>query len=198
MNKARSQQGFTLIELLLAMAFISVLLLFSVSAIMHITRLYVKGSAIRQINQTGRQTVDTFARSMRYSDPYYAADKQRICSAGVTYAWNTLSSEKNYFAGSNPRAAVRFVAVQDATGEFCDGGDIPRDRARDIVGPDIAVVRFAVAERGGMWDISLMLSTSGESKVEMISPDTYRCAPDNPYCAFGEFETSVYKRRFQK
>lgn len=55
MTGKKHNEGFTLIELMLAMAFISFLLLFMVAAILQVTRLYVKGSAIRQINQTGRQ-----------------------------------------------------------------------------------------------------------------------------------------------
>jgi prepilin-type N-terminal cleavage/methylation domain-containing protein len=59
-------KGFTLIELLLAMAFIAFLLLFMVAAILQVTKLYVKGSAIRQINQTGRQLMDTVGSTLPF------------------------------------------------------------------------------------------------------------------------------------
>jgi prepilin-type N-terminal cleavage/methylation domain-containing protein len=155
-------KGFTLIELLLAMAFIAFLLLFMVAAILQVTKLYVKGVAIRQINQTGRQLMEEVGSTLRNN------------------------------------ASPVYIATQDAGGTLCKQPYPAVDKAKslDLVGADITPLEFSVKPQGRLWTVSLVLSTSGTNIAtpDASSPTGFSCAPDNQFCALGDFETSVYSR----
>lgn len=188
--------GFTLIELLLAMSFIAFLLLFMVSAILQVTKLYVKGSAIRQINQTGRQIIDDVSSTMRNNGtPVYIADHNRLCVGNTSYVWNAEGETINAFDGGQ---TLRLISMQDPGGSICASPDsiIPRAGTVDLVGPDITPLRFSVDQQGRLWGISLVLSTAGGNiaTIAASSPTGFSCAPDNQFCALGDFQTSVYSR----
>lgn len=198
-------RGFTLIELMLAMAFISFLILFIVSAILQATRLYTKGLAIRQINQTGRQVVDSIAKSSRYANPTYLLTFKRLCVGGVAYAWNAddepSTSYKNKLNDASS-TVIRFTSVQDPTGALCQLDPLgnppvlPAAKAVDLVGGDITPLHVGVSQAGRLWDISLVLSTAGSNAAvpDATATGGYSCDPNNQFCAFGQFEASVYSR----
>lgn len=198
------EKGFTLIELILAMAFISFMLLFLVLAILQITRLYVKGSAIRQIHQTGRQLIDNVSATLRSNTtPLYVADHNRLCAGNTSYAWNVNDNAdghvENLFSGGDASTELRFISVQDPSADLCNNPDEAVDKAGtvDLVGPEITPLEFSVEQHGKLWDVSLVLSTSG-SNIATQNPSapagTWWCEPDNQFCAFGDFTTSVYSR----
>ena len=195
----RKQRGFTLIELLLAMTFIAFMLLFTVAVILQVTRLYVKGSAIRQIDQTGRQLVGDVGKSLRTGvNPVSAPDEQRLCVGGVSYVWNVNGSVINQYVGEpNGTTQLRFVSVQDPLGGLCadTNSRVDKNKAIDLVGPEITPLKFEIIQRGRLWDIVIVLSTSGDNVAQSSgSVLGFSCAPDNPFCALGDFETSVYSR----
>lgn len=189
-----SEQGFTLVELMLAMAFLAFLLLFTVNVTMQLTLLYSKGVSTRQINQTGRQVVDAVGRSLRYTTPR-TPGTQRLCLNGTTYAWNTdVNPDANRF--NNPlRTRVGFVSIADPSEAYCLAGDIPTTGTTDLIGPNLTVIDFTVTQRGNLWDVKLLLSTAGDNKAVDVGAGKYECAPDNKFCAFAEFNTSIYNRR---
>jgi type II secretory pathway pseudopilin PulG len=196
MTTKSKNAGFTLIELLLAMSFIAFLLLFMVAAILQVTKLYVKGSAIRQINQTGRQVVDDISLTLRNNGtPIYITDHNRLCAGNTSYAWNAEGETINAFDDGQ---TLRLISVQDPGGSLCASPDsiIPRAGTVDLVGPDITPLRFSVEQQGRLWDVSLVLSTAGSNiaTADTESPTGYACAPDNQFCALGDFQTSVYSR----
>lgn len=198
-NNVTKQKGFTLIELMLAMAFISFLLVFLVLSILQITRLYVKGSAIRQIDQTGRQLLDTIGVSLRSNTtPRYVSASNRLCAGNVSYAWNTNGETKNSFSGSDASTELRFISVQDPGADLCDSPNSPIAKAGtvNLVGPEITPMSFSVEQQGKLWDITLVLSTSGGNvaRVDATTPTGYSCDPKNQFCALGDFETSIYSR----
>ncbi len=189
------QAGFTMVELMLAMAFIAFLLLFVVSAILQITKLYSKGLAIRQINQTGGQVVESLTKAVRYSKPVYVAASNRLCVDGTSYVWNVQGQPVvNKFTDATN---VGFVAADDMSGSLCAPPypSVQRNFARDLVGPEITPMKFTVAQNGSIWDISLVLATSGSNLPTVAgTPSGFECSPQNEFCAFGDFTTSVYSR----
>lgn len=198
----KKHAGFTLIEMMLAMAVVSFMLLFVVSAIMQATRLYTKGLAIRQINQTGRQVIDTLGKSMRYAKPTYLAANKRICVGGTTYAWNVENEAASVYKNKlDDGTAVRFVSVQDPTGDLCVASPMPpniiKEKAVDLVGFDITPLSFAVEPYGSsLWEVRLILSTAGSNLAvpDLVTPGSFYCEAQNNFCAFGDFETSIYSR----
>jgi prepilin-type N-terminal cleavage/methylation domain-containing protein len=199
MIKSDKQKGFTLIELLLAMTFIAFLLLFMVTVILQATRLYVKGIAVRQINQTGRQLVEGVGSSLRTgSSPVYIGANHRLCVGGASYAWNLENETVNQYSGADAGSELRFVSVKDPGGIVCSSPDTPIEKKNsvDLAGPEILPLSFSLEKHGRLWDIALVLSTSGENKAEVDSstPTGFACSPQNQFCAFGDFETSVYAR----
>jgi len=192
-------KGFTLIELLLAMAFIAFLLLFMVAAILQVTKLYVKGSAIRQINQTGRQLMDTVGSTLRNNaDPSNPSGANRLCAGNTTYVWNSEGEAINKFSGSDAATELRFISIQDPGGALCNSTSTPVNKAKtvDLVGADITPLEFSVKQQGRLWTLSLVLSTAGTNIAtpDATTPTGFTCAADNQFCALGDFKTSVYSR----
>lgn len=205
-NKSQGSKGFTLIELLLALAFISFLLLFVVSAMLQITRMYSKGSAIRQINQTGRQLVESLGSTMRYSAPIYTdlagtTTYKRLCAGGTSYVWNiTGQPATDYVNKLDTGAPVGFVSVQDPTASLCNvspaPASVPSAQAVDLLGNSITPLKMSVSQHGSLWDVLVVLSTAGSNVAtpNATTPTGFSCDPNNPFCAFGDFETSIYMR----
>lgn len=192
-------RGFTLVEIMLAMAFIAFLLLFIISAILQITRLYSKGMAIRQINQTGRQVMEQLTRDVRYATPTFKSSNNRLCVNGVTYVWNTSASTANKYA-SPATGEINFISLSDSKGVYCNNPtlDIPKDQARNLLGPEVRMYGFSLGKQGKLWNISMLLGTSGGNSPDISvasGKTTLSCPADNQFCAFGDFDTSVYSRR---
>lgn len=193
------QKGFTLIELMLAMAFIAFMLLFITSAILQATKLYVKGTAVRQINQASRQALGDIGTTMRYSKPNYIASQNRLCVGGVSYVWNIEGApQTNAFAAPNNTNLLRLVSIDDPSGSLCATpfGAIDKTKAKSLVGDEAAVLKFVVNQNDSLWDVSLVLSTAGSNAPlsGQSTPTTFACAADNQFCALGDFETSIYSR----
>lgn len=202
------EKGFTLVELMLAMTFIAFLLLFLIAAIMQVTKLYVKGSAIRQINQTGRQLVDDVASAIRVSGaPIVPAGAKRFCAGGISYVWNvdadsdgSPDSPVNTF--TDLTKPLRFISVQDLNADLClasTTAPIDPTGVVDLVGPEVTVLRFVATQSGRLTRLQLVLSTAGSNIAvfDPIAPANYICEANNEFCAFGDFDTSVYSRKVE-
>lgn len=201
MINSKKQHGFTIIELTLAMAFIAFMLLFMVGAILQVTRMYVKGSAIRQINQTGRQVIEDMTDSLRKgSNPVYVAGHNRLCAGGTSYVWNVGDTVTNRFDGESSSSKLRFISAQDTEGGLCNSPytTIAKAGSTDLVGPDITVLRFSVSQQGStpLYTVSLVLSTAGSNVASggQSTPTGFACAADNQFCAFGDFTATAYAR----
>lgn len=197
MHRKTNSKGFTLVELMLAMSFIAFLLLFLVAAIMQVTRLYVKGSAIRQINQTGRQVVDDIGTAIRSNVlPRYDADHNRLCVGNVTYIWNSEEHTVSTNTFSDSSTPLQFISTQDL-GSLCDDPLAPVKKADtvDLIGPEVTPIRLTIDTRGRLTKIDLILSTAGHDNTAVdVGAGKYECRPNDEFCAFGEFVTSVYSR----
>lgn len=204
------QRGFTITEMMLAMAFLTFMLIFLMTAVVQVMRLYNKGLAIRQINQAGRQFSDDFTRTARYgSTAVYNAGLKRICVNGVTYAWNLddpttpaaiTDPNRNKYATAQSEP-ISMVRVADGGGVLCGGGDINKAAATEVISTDVNVksVAFATREVGKIVDLSVVFSTGGANAPVTLAtgpPPTFRCATgsDGAFCAFGEFNATVYTR----
>lgn len=202
-NKRRFEGGFTLIELLLAMSGIAFLLLFIVFAIVHMTGLYTKGISIRQINQVGRQLTDEISRTVRYGGSVVSTANNRLCVSGKAYIWNTPANPTDNKYTDN--SVIKFISIDDA--KYCQPGfataTIPKASARPVVGDLVTVQAFSVQPVGTtpLYDVRAVLSTSGNPGENAPTVTTvagvtmYECSPQfGQFCAFGEFNTTVYAR----
>ena len=195
----KKQSGFTIIELMLAMTGIAFLLLFVTYSILHMTNLYSKGVAIRQINQVGRQVSDDVARELRYGGaPKALKDNNRLCVGTKSYIWN-----KRGTLATNPIAnktasgsVVGLVRLNDAS--YCD---IPLkavpDGTPEVLGSVAVLMDMRVDEPvlgSGIYELSMVFGTATYPPV--LVGTNYQC--DNaggPFCAVGEFDVTTYARK---
>lgn len=195
MTSRQAQRGFTLVELSLVMAFISLLLLAILFSTIHISKLYAKGVTNRQINQVGRELVDTIRRDFLVSDAMrikwdIAGGHGRLCLGNVSYAWNTALTlqESGAIKTSDGSTPVVFSRVVDAGGAFCvppytqtlpaadttallsTTGD-----GRSLAIYDLTVTKLTPDERNdGLYDLGIVLGTNDPS---VIDTEAQQCKP---------------------
>jgi type II secretory pathway pseudopilin PulG len=141
MSGAKTHKGFTIIELTLAMTFISVLLITIVILVMQITRIYAKGTTIKNVNSVGRSLISDFQQTVgaspvtpdlgAASGPKYMltdAAGGRFCTGAYSYIWNTGrrivewrkdGSTSLHKFNSVP---VRLLKVRDQGRIYCNSG----------------------------------------------------------------------------
>ena len=209
------QKGFTLTELMLAMAFISFMLLFLMTAVIHLMRTYNKGVAMRQINQSGRQFAEDFARTAKYanlSDIKADLARNRICINGVTYAWNindpTATAPSPALANGYlaPNTAEKFsmVRVIDSGGVLCSTAGvnvINKTYAKEMLPVTLNVKKVVYSTSAvdpRLISLSFIFSTGGYNApdVSALTPTGFACktGADGAFCAFADFDVTVYAR----
>ena len=211
MTVKHSKDGFTLIELMFAMVFVAFIMIFIVTSIIQTMRIYNKGLAIRDINQSGRQLSEDMTRTLRYASATqvslngYNAAAQRICANGVSYVWNLegaagLNQINNYSDG-DATTPIRFIRVDDRSGTLCSNPTlaVPKANSRDLLSSQLTVERlkFDSSEAGRIVTIDALISTDGENIPKPgVTPSGFECpdGSEGAFCAFGEFQTTVYIR----
>jgi type II secretory pathway pseudopilin PulG len=205
MQVKKTETGFTIIELLLAMAFLAFILVFVVSATIQLFQIYNKGGVMKQINQSGRSTIEEMGRSFRSQNLLNVsipANAKRICSNDVAYVWNTLGGAQNNKFDDNTN--VNFVRIDNAgsASAVCtpNGGgfypDIDKDQAVPLISPQLVVneleVKVSPADRKLM-SIKLALSTTGDNSPVIVD-SILQCPAgvNGQFCAMTRFETIVY------
>lgn len=214
MTAKRNNTGFTLIELMLSMTFVAFIMIFIVTSIVQTMRIYNKGLAVRDINQSGRQLTEDMTRTLRYANAIqfsangYQATSKRICANGVTYAWNIetapgVFTTTNTYTAPDTATPIHFIRVDDKGGLLCNipAPSIPRSQSRDILSSQLAVQRLSLAssEAGRIVTITALISTQGLNRPLGPGRPTasgFECSTgsDGAFCAFGEFQTTVYIR----
>lgn len=221
--KKRDEAGFTITELMFAMTFIAFIMLFTVMVLLQLMSIYNKGIAMAQINQTGRQLADDMKSEVRFAPPstaVYNEAARRLCVGGSSYLWNTEADRegnkvKNYFSSgdsavqSETRLGIVRIADQDKI--YCTTTNkMPAINQTDmtiLAGRNIGILEFKVEipDPNDMKDsfikIHMVLSTSGSNKPEKDASGNWKCfsgGSSNPYCAFGEFNNTVYMRGGQQ
>ncbi|MBC7746824.1 prepilin-type N-terminal cleavage/methylation domain-containing protein [Pedobacter sp.] len=212
MTGRHDSKGFTLIELMFAMAFVSFLMIFIVTSIVQTMRIYNKGLAIRDINQSGRQLSEEMTRTLRYANAQqFAAGgdrtaNQRICANGVSYVWNIETvaglSTTNKYSGADASIPIRFIRVDDRSGSLCavPTSAVTKSQSRDLLGAQLALQRLTLStsEAGRVVTIKALISTQGNNRPSnsATSPSGFECPTggDGAFCAFGDFPTTVYIR----
>jgi prepilin-type N-terminal cleavage/methylation domain-containing protein len=209
------QKGFTLTELMLAMAFVSFMLLFLMTAVIHLMRTYNKGVAMRQINQSGRQFAEDFSRTAKYAnlgDIKTDTVHNRICLNGVTYAWNLndptatvpVPALANGYLSPNTAEKFSMVRVADNGGSLCSNAGInviDKASAKEMlpVGLNVKKVSFSTSTTDPrLVSVSFIFSTGGYNApdVSALTPTGFACKPgsDGAFCAFADFDVTVYVR----
>lgn len=202
MKQQHKQNGFTLVELMLAMAFLTFVLLFIVTAMVQYMGTYNKGLVYKEINQAGRTIFEDITRSLRTSSANVRQmDEGRLCVGGQTYVWNTplgadQSTDNRYQSGVKIEGIIR---VPDAAGQFCSSLDqIPRNGETVIANPGVVIQSFTgeSGDNGGLYSLALVMSTGGDnSPVDNFG--NIECEPGNKgqFCAVASFETNIASRR---
>lgn len=197
----RQRSGFTLTELMLAMAFLSFLLLFIVSATVQYMATYNKGLTYKAINQAGRTIFEEVTRNVRISGANInQMEAGRLCAGGQTYVWNRADETDNKYEDDQPIEGI--IRVPDSTGELCiDSGGlppIPKEEQTIVASDRVAVQQFSgqSADEGALYHLTMTLSTSGQNAPTNTN-GKIECAPDKSgeFCAFAEFETNIAVRR---
>jgi prepilin-type N-terminal cleavage/methylation domain-containing protein len=212
------QKGFTLTELMLAMAFVSFMLLFLMTAVIHLMRTYNKGVAMRQINQSGRQFAEDFSRTAKYANLGDIKMRKtgpivdRICLNGVTYAWNLndptatapVPPLTNGYSPPNTAEKFSMVRVTDNGGSLCSNPGInviDKLSAKEMlpVGLNVKNVSFSTSTTDPrLVSISFVFSTGGyNAPIASATTQTgFACksGSDGAFCAFADFDVTVYVR----
>lgn len=202
---SRKSNGFTLTELMLAMGGLSFLFLFVVFAIFHVTGLYTKGMAIREINQAGRQISEEIMREIRFGSEVRVPDptKNRLCVGDRSYIWSNNMYTNNFDPVDGGGLPVRFVVSRNTS--YCTDVDkkVKQSEAEDLLPATIKLQEFSIVQpqvAAPIYNIRMVFSTATTGN-EPTATDlgggvwSYECSPTTgQFCAFGEFENTVYAR----
>jgi prepilin-type N-terminal cleavage/methylation domain-containing protein len=171
------QSGFTLIELLLALAFVAFVLVFATTTVVQILRTYNQGLAIKEINQTGRASLEDMTRILRGAAPTAivslartapnvvgpTANQGRVCLGGISYVWNFANASLNRYTDGS---TVHFARVNDPGSALCVGspGSYPavnKAQATELVGSNVWVQQLTVlpSVSQAFYDIFIQMST---------------------------------------
>lgn len=129
------QAGFTLVELTIAVAFIGILLLAVVTTALALGHTYQRGTTMRDVNQAGREVMDSMRRDIAASSPSQLKvlllpnavnpETARVCTGSASYLIN-FASHLNSGSGQVIRAgtsssseAVRLMRVVDGGSANC-------------------------------------------------------------------------------
>lgn len=221
MTNKKLRDGFTLVELSLVMAFISLLLLAILFSTIHIGKIYAKGVTNRQINQVGRELVDTMRRDFLVADAarissYVPVGNKsgRICLGKVSYVWNTAAAladggDSSTIKDKDGSTPVVFSRVIDSGGSLCSNttGNYPTSLVgigdvTDILSGDgrmLAVYSLSFSQltrnvSDGLYTINITVGTNDPSTVDST---TMECRPPSDhssnfeYCSVAEFSIIV-------
>lgn len=213
MKQRRSNEsGFTIVELMLALAFLSVVLLFILSTTVQVMRSYNKGLTTKQMNQTGRSITEDMARTARMAwveSVYDETDQGRLCVGGVSYVWNEPDAVSDAPITANQftdGTAIDIVRIDDSTQQYCKSPtlDVPLPQADD---------RVSVVSNGAVRLLNMKIKQSPDKRllglsfyVTSVGADkpikvgsNYECPTDSlslfgTFCAVSDFETTLYLR----
>ncbi len=200
--KKQRETGFTLVELSLAMTFLAFIMVFVVVVLIQIMNIYNKGIAMTQINQTGRQVADDLNSSVRFATPgsvTYLAANNRLCTGQVSYLWNIDGGTTNTFSDNS---AIGVVRIRDSVSDYCNDVNLKPSLTNTNVtvlsGPSVGILEFTVDTAPSFIRINMVLSTSGNNKP-VYSSGKWSClgsggSGSNPYCAFANFDNTIYMR----
>jgi type II secretory pathway pseudopilin PulG len=205
------QRGFTLAELSFALLFVGFIITFLMTTLLSIIQIYNKGISLSQITAAGRQIDSDMTNAVRYGGTIAGDNNiQRLCTKGVSYIWNKQGSFKNRFSDESSsdlsKSKLRLVRVKDPNAEFCNVASKMPDRKSTtqpvtiLVGPSVDILAFDVTKNDtiGLMRVKSVLSTTGDNRPTKQSDGHWSCLDqngDNQYCAFAEFDTTVYRRK---
>jgi len=198
----KQQQGFTLIELLLAMAFLTFMLLFVVTALTQLIGSYNKGLVYKGINQAGRTVLEEISRSIRSGtakSTVVATDQGRLCTGGKAYIWNTDSILSNKYENEDTNPVTGIIRLEDLTNSYCTttAKQPKRAEATVLVDSNVKVRSLSIARPydGKLSLFDMQLSTSGTDDFETaLSPEgDYICkgGKAGEFCAVVRIKTAV-------
>lgn len=197
-RRVKSQNGFTLIELILALAFVSFILIFAVTAVIQVMGTYNKGLAVKDINQAGRAALEDMARMARVADPTAINTGQlsrgRVCFGAVSYVWNTTNTDLNQYSDNNE--PVLLARVKDAGGALCGSSlpDVERENATELLATRAWVQNVDIAVAGELVTLSLQLTVADNPSDPVLQGGTCTGASAGQFCATAVFETTVTTR----
>ncbi|HWZ65542.1 MAG TPA: hypothetical protein VNX65_01955 [Patescibacteria group bacterium] len=202
--------GFTIVELMFALTFIGFIMLFTVSATVQIMRVYSKGVALKEINQSARNILEDISRVARNSDGSaitFLPAQNRICFGSVSYVWNTQANTINKYDDNTP---VTMARAGDSSNSLCTitNPGVPNDpqphvtksSSTAILSNNVWVQNINLVQSAdkNLVTISVRLSTTGSNQPTDNDPALGMvCSGDinGRYCAVSTFSTSVEIRK---
>lgn len=210
----RRHDGFTIVELMLALAFLSVMLLFILSATIQVMRSYSKGLTVKQMNQVGRTITEDLARTARTASPGSVStahiDDGRLCIGGISYIWNepqvdATSINTNKFTGGMPDDFHIARVVDTASPpHHCSGAGTtvpPDDPGTSILSSGAVRILGMQVEQSDderLLHVKFSVSSVGTDKPVLVGSE-YQCPTDSnslfgTFCAIADFESTIYLR----
>lgn len=211
----RTQKAFTLIELSLAMTFVAILMISIALLTIQVSRLYTRGTVMRDVNQAGVDITRDIQQSIAAVDGPDMVKVKTIGSGNgvvsVLCFGSTSYVIKDAANTGLPGLKIRLAKVHDTASALCaDPVDASKviasanaDTSQELLvtagGRELAVYGFKVADRtileddtggGALVTVKLTIGTSQTSEVSLTDS---KCKPpaDNDsgaeYCAINQF-----------
>jgi type II secretory pathway pseudopilin PulG len=202
MTRHAKQQGFTIIELMIALAFVAFILIFATTAVITVMQTYNKGLAIKQINQSGRTTLEDMSRFLRTADPgvvdvLLVSSQRRACLGGISYVWNLYNTPGNTANKYADDAPLTFVRVDDPGRDMCKSNagsypKVPKAKATDILSSNVWVMSVNMSdpsEDAPLMDISVNLAVANDPAI--TSGQCTQGGSVGQFCATSSFSSTV-------
>ncbi len=173
----RKQAGFTIVELMIATAVFSTVLLLCAVAIVHVGRMYYKGSITSRTQDTARKLGEDVSQAVQFgvlssSDTEFRDERGPISHTNGTQTVGVQSLclgtvRYSYVLGTPMGTAAnqsRHVLWKDriAPGQSCDPQNLtlqtPSTGGQEILSERMRVARFDVDYEDGMYVIKLTVS----------------------------------------
>lgn len=203
------QQGFTIVELMIATAVFSTVLLLCAIAIVHIGKMYYKGTIINRTQDISRKVADDVSRSIQFGSTSAtpasfvrpgtpSGGVSSWCIGDIRYSYTTASSrgtgagqvphvlwrERGADAACTPLNIFSLTSAQVAAGE-------------EMLGENMRVPTFSVRHiSGNLWEVIIVISYGDDAGL--FTDSTFSicrgASAGGQFCAASRYETNVVKR----
>lgn len=206
--------GFTIVELMIATLVFSLVLLVCAMAIVHVGRMYYKGTVTNRTQDTARRAMDDIARNIQFGASSNTSAFLRrgsdiigevgqvnsICLGNIRY---TYSTEKS-LGEDTDNNQIPHVLWRDRvqTGVECGVADIsqddpPGEGGVELLGANMRIPHFDVQVDNGAWSIEISISYGDDPLLFEDGSNFGICKGTNAggqFCATAQLSTTVLQR----
>lgn len=143
MNKPQRQAGFTIVELLVATAIFSTIMLVMMVAILQFSRAYYRGITNSTTQTTARAIVDEVSQAIQFSGSDVMTLANTVCVGTSQYDSKPYAQLDGSSATHGLYATPR-NGTCTAKPNFVTGSADPKQNSRELLGPNMRLVKFNV------------------------------------------------------